>query len=263
MTKLTVATINLHNRQDRWFQRRHLLVGQLIDAAPDLISLQEIDFTIAQGLWLRRQINARLGRDNKRPYQLIQTRKRHLIEGYRQGIGILTRLPVIYYDVLNLGYGGQPALRINIRLPDNQSLDFVSAQLESGPNAPGARHEQVMLLAGWLRDKKWVPYQIVAGDFNDRPKSEAIIYMKQQFLSAFELCYKQEPLATFPTALVEPIPPPNSAWHWGWANCLDYIFVSPAIKKVTEAKIFLDKPSDEDDTLYPSDHVGLMAKVDV
>ena len=37
MTEITVATINLRNRADRWRQRRHLLVAQLVDAAPDLI----------------------------------------------------------------------------------------------------------------------------------------------------------------------------------------------------------------------------------
>ncbi|MEM7334933.1 MAG: endonuclease/exonuclease/phosphatase family protein [Chloroflexota bacterium] len=261
MQKIRVATINIRNRQDRWFRRRHLLVGQLIDAAPDLISLQEIDISIGQGRWLRGQINARLGRENKRPYTLVQKRKRHLIEGYRQGVGVLTRLPIVYHDVLNLGYGGRPALRVNVRLDNNRTLDFVATHLHSGFNNHQARQEQAMLLTGWLKNQKWVPNQIIAGDFNALPGTLAIQYIKQQFLSAYEQVHQYEPLATFPTALVDPKPPYDGMLSLGWAGCLDYIFVSTDIKKVATANIFLDIPSDEDAHLYPSDHVGLIADV--
>ena len=261
METIRVATINIRNRQNRWFKRRHLLVGQLIDSAPDLISLQEIDFTIAQGRWLRGQINARLGRENKRPYTLIQKRKRHPIEGYRQGVGVLTRLPIVYHDVLNLGYGGLPALRVNIRLPNNRTLDFVATHLHSGLNNHQARQEQVMLLTGWLKNQKWVPNQIIAGDFNAEPNTLAIQYVKQQFLSSYEQVHQYEPIATYPTALIDPNSPYDSSLSHGWAGCLDYIFVSTDIKAVKSAKIFLDKPADDDPNLYPSDHVGILADV--
>ena len=58
--EITVATINLRNSQDRWRQRRHVLVGELLNTTPDLISLQEISFPIGQGRWIRNQLNARL-----------------------------------------------------------------------------------------------------------------------------------------------------------------------------------------------------------
>ncbi len=263
METIRVATINIRNRQDQWFKRRHLLVGQLIDAAPDLISLQEIDISIGQGRWLRGQINARLGRDNERPYTLVQKRKRHLIEGYRQGVGVLSRLPIVYHDTLNLGYGGRPALRVNVRLANNRTLDFVATHLHSGFNNQQARQEQAMLLTGWLKNHKWVPNQIIAGDFNENPQAIAIKYIKQQFLSVYEQVHRHEPLATYPTALVDPMNLDDEAPSLGWAGCLDYIFVSTDIKAVKTAKIFLDIPSEEDDMLYPSDHVGLLADIEV
>lgn len=260
MGTIRVATINIRNSQDRWFSRRHLLVGQLIDAAPDLISLQELDFTIAQGRWLKGQINARLG--NKRPYQLIQKRKFNFFGGYRQGVGVLTRLPIVYTEALDLGYGGRPALRVNVRF-QQRTIDFVATHLHSGFDAPQARLEQVMLLTGWLKNHKWVPHQIIAGDFNDNPKSIAIAHVKQQFASVYERVHRHEPLATYPTALVPPKPPYNGAPSLGWAGCLDYIFVSSDIKKIKNACIFLDKPSEDDDLLYPSDHVGLVADIEI
>jgi len=252
MSQITVATINLRNRADRWLERRHLLVAQLVDAAPDLVSLQEISLPIAQGRWLRNQVNARMG--GARPYRLIQQRKRHLVQGYFEGIGILTRLPVLYHQAIWLGYGGRVALRANVELPNKRALDFVSVHLHHPAYAHGARQEQVMKLTGWLRSVRRVPYQIVAGDFNETPQGLAVEYIKQGFRSAYEAVYGREPLATFPTTLVKR---PD-----GWAGCLDYIFVTPAIK-VRTANLFCDQAADEDDTLYPSDHVGLLATLTI
>ncbi len=253
MTQLTVATINLRNRADRWRERRHLLVAQLLDAAPDLISLQEISFPIGQGRWLRNQLNARLP-EGKRPYRLIQKRRHNLFKGYAEGIGILSNLPVLYHDWVNLGYGGRVALRANVELPTRAFLDFVSVHLHHAAQDVETRQEQAMTLAGWLRDVRPVPRQIVAGDFNELPDGLAIQAMKQTFRSAYEAVYGREPLATFPTALV-----PRA----GWAGCLDYIFLSSGIGPVHSAGIFCHKPAENDKTLYPSDHVGLIAVVEV
>lgn len=261
MPRFTVATINLRNRQDRWFRRRHLLIGQLIDAAPDLIALQEIDGSIVQGRWIRGQINARLGRENKRPYHLIHNRPLLPFQGHTNGI--LSRFPVVYHEQLDLGYGGRTAIRANVRLPNNQLFDFVSTHLHSDYKTPQIRKEQAMLLTGWLQNHKWVPAQVIAGDFNDLPNSDAIRYIKQQFDSVYERVHRYEPLATYPTALVPPKPPYDGSRSLGWAGCLDYIFASSGIKKIHSAKIFLDKPDDEDDTLFPSDHVGLIAEIEL
>jgi endonuclease/exonuclease/phosphatase family metal-dependent hydrolase len=253
MTELTVATINLRHGADRWRQRRHLLVAQLVDSQPDLVSLQEISFPIGQGHWLRRQINLRLSGQVDQPYRLIQKRKRHLIKGYCEGVGILSRRPVLYHDLYGLGYGGRLALRVHIELTSRQVADFVATHFHHPPQDQEARLEQAMWLTGWLRTRRPVPYQIVAGDFNEVPTGLAIGYIKQSFHSAYELAHGHEPLATFPTALIQP--------PLDWAGCLDYIFLSPAITKVAEARIFCDQPHPDDDTLYPSDHVGLIARL--
>lgn len=255
MPPITVATINLRNRADRWRQRRHLLVGQLMDASPDLISLQEISFPIGQGRWLRNQINVRLTGSSNRPYQLVQKRKQHLIHGYYEGIGILSKLPIIYHDAISLGYGGRVALRANVELPTRQAMDFVSVHLHHLAHEREAREEQVMKLVGWLNTDRYTPLQVVGGDFNEIPTGPAIQYMKQGYRSAYAAVYGREPLATFPTVLA---PRPD-----GWAGCLDYIFVSPAVGRVVSAAIFCHKPAENDDTLYPSDHVGLIAALEM
>jgi endonuclease/exonuclease/phosphatase family metal-dependent hydrolase len=255
MARISVATINLRNRQDRWLKRRELLVAQLLDVQPDLVSLQEIYRPISQGSWLKNQLNTRLSGSSKHPYQLVQKRKHHPIHGYFEGIGVLSKLPVLAQDAVSLGYGGRVALRVNVELPSRESLDFVAVHLHHIAHDRQARVEQVMRLSGWLNDRNPVPLQVIAGDFNELPDGLAIKQMKQVYRSAFVEAWGHEPLATFPTALIQPL--------FDWSGCLDYVFISKGVGEVLESLIFCDKPAADDPTLYPSDHVGLLVALDV
>ena len=183
--KLTVATINLRNRRDRWRKRRHVLIGELLNTTPDLIALQEISFSIGQGRWIRNQLNARLP-EGIRPYRLIQKRRHHPIHGYREGIGILTNYPVLYHDYLNLGQNGRVALRANIELPGQKTIDFVCTHLHAPKQHTAIREQQAMNIIGWLSSNRPVPRKIIAGDFNEIPNGLAIHYMKQAYHSAYE-----------------------------------------------------------------------------
>ncbi|MEW5989070.1 MAG: endonuclease/exonuclease/phosphatase family protein [Chloroflexota bacterium] len=246
----TVVTLNLRNQADRWLERRDLVVQQLLETQPDLISLQEISFPIGQGRWLAHQLNLRLSGSMRRPYRLAQQRKRHLTKGYFEGIGILSKLPIVSHDALSLGYGGRVALRVNVELPSRQTVDFVAVHLHHVTEDRQARHEQVMKLLGWLNAGGRAPLQIIAGDFNETPGGPAVQQMKQAYRSALAEANGRDPLATFPTALV--------ARPDGWAGCLDYIFVSGPVH-VLSARLCCHRPAAHDDTLYPSDHVGLLA----
>jgi endonuclease/exonuclease/phosphatase family metal-dependent hydrolase len=260
MNQITIATINLRNRVDRWRERRHLLVNQIYDVLPDLIALQEVFFPNRQGPWLRNQINIRLKQVGERPYRLILRRKRHPIHGYYEGVGVLTRLPVRYHDHLALGYGGRVALRVNVELPDHESLDFVTVHLHHIPADKEARHEQVMRLTGWLEAPGKAPLQVVAGDFNETPDGPAIRHMKQGFRSAYETVWGRDPLATFPTALLLETDSQGRLTTTLTAVCLDYLFVSPAIN-VEQAALFCDRHGDGKPLLYPSDHVGIVSVI--
>ena len=111
-----------------------------------------------------------------------------------------------------------------------------------------------MALIGWLQDVGRVPRQVIVGDFNEVPDGPAIAQMKQAYRSAYATAYGHEPLATFPTALV--------SRSDGWAGCLDYIFISSGLR-VKEVGICCHRPALEDDTLFPSDHVGLLATLEI
>lgn len=259
MFPITVATINLRNRADRWLARRRLMVAELLQTTPDLISLQEISLTIGQGRWLANQVNVRLTGKSGGPYRIIQARRPELSH-WGEAVGVLTRLPVLYHDALPLSYG-RVALRVNIELPPErtngrfQSLDFVAVHLHHEDRGDDVRLEQVMQLTGWLNDRRRVPLQVIAGDFNEVPGGPAIRLIKQSYRSAYAEVVGREPLATFPTCLPQPL--------LDWSGCLDYVFVSPAVYTIAAASLFCTEHAAEDDTLYPSDHVGLLVRLEV
>lgn len=252
--QVTVATINLHNRADRWKERRHLLATQIVEAAPDLISLQEVHRSIRQGQWLCAQVNYRLSGSEKSPYKLLQKWSQNPLNSAGKGVGVLSRLPVLYDESLALGHSGRVALRVHVELPSHKTMDFVATQLHNVPFEKEAREEQAMRLMGWLSSYKHVPIQVIAGDLNETPDGLAIAYIKQSFRSAYEQWVGREPLATYPTCLVA-----GSTM----ATCLDYILFSGAVQRVTAAGLFCTKADREDKTLYPSAHVGLLATLEV
>jgi len=254
-TYVKAATLNIHGRRERWPERRHTLVGQLIEARAELIAFQEVNTTMGQGKWICNQINARLTGSDKAPYHVVSKRYGRSLRGFSHGVAILSRLPMLYHESLNLGYGGCVALRAHVELPSHQTMDFVSVQLHHVPYDHEARHEQALKLMSWLHGHKRVPLQIVAGDMNEGPDGLAVAHIKQSFHSAYERVYGREPLATFPTALTS-IPAKIG-------RCLDYLFISPAVKRVADIGIFCDEGTSEDNTLYPSDHVGLLATFEV
>lgn len=246
-----IATFNLHLGLDRWLQRRSLVVSELLELEADVIALQEIALPIQQGVWLRNQLNAR---SDKPPYQLAQRRRRSLLNWY-EGVGFLTRLPVVAADALALSFG-RIAVRLNLDLPSGETVDVVSIHLHSRPDAHETREKQVMAVMGWLDGRGGARKRIVAGSLRAEPGSLAVERMKIFFgyQSAYAAVHGREPLATFPTALKQH-KTPVGVIH-------DYIFVSPHIP-VKEAGLFGLRSAEDDDTLYPSDHIGILAELNL
>lgn len=245
-----ILTLNVHGLRDRWLQRRHMLVAGLLDEEPDLIALQEINVAAGQGSWIASQLNARLG---SQTYVLLQQRRKG-VGGFFDGVAILSKWPVILQEGLDLGYDGRVALLANIEVPGGGTVDFVSVRLTSGQTLPDIRYEQIMRLTGWLGVPGRSDQQIVAGDFNDLPDSVAISRMKQGMASVFQLANGRDPLATFPTVLAQR---PND-----WTGCLDYMFFSGR-GRVRSATLFGRAHHPDDDQLYISDHVGIIANIDL
>ena len=246
----SVLSLNLHGQRDRWLGRRELLLAGILRDLPDFIAFQDVHIARRQVNWLVRQLNARWG---AKLYHRAQMGSAGLFGSFSGGgVAILSRLPILWKERVELGVGGVGVLA-NIELPLGRTLDFASVRFTPGRHIPGVRYEQAMALLQALIAPGRSDYQLIAGDFNAAPESRAIHRIKQNYQSGFERVYGCEPVSTFPTALVELDP------HW--SGCLDYLFVSNSVE-VSTVRFFGRKSHPEDPKLFMSSHIGLLAQID-
>jgi endonuclease/exonuclease/phosphatase family metal-dependent hydrolase len=263
-TLLRVATINILNDLSRWHDRRDVLVRGLKEFSPDLIALQEVTNPLGHSTahWLADELGGysahvcpKTGRSRK-----------------REGIAILSRLPVEDHEILDLGSQQRTAQLVFVR-PGGRPVVFCNGHYYWPSGAHAARVRQVGRLLERVEKLESGAVVIACGDFNGTPGSPAIAAMRRAFASAHEAHHGKEPEYTCPTPLVSGHRVREVATRRllrlftnrpgdSWRGTLDYIFVSPNVR-VVECNVFLDRPSPGDPTLYASDHLGLSAILDV
>jgi len=265
MPEITVATLNLFiNPEGRWPQRAPLVVRQFLQINPDVVGFQEVDHTIDQANWLVTWVNAELGRKDYVAYHMFNPRG---VSGF-ESLAIVTRLPVVEHDGLDYRAMDNIAHRVRLRLDDEIFLDFYNTHLYWVPSREGSaiRRQQAERLLQWVAMHGGASHQVIVGDFNAIPTGQTTALMKRTFRSAYEVAQGRDPDRTWPSPLIStvnvmrafgvPSLPPD------YSGTLDYIFVSHRVE-VLEARVVFDRPDTVDETLYPSDHFGLMARLQV
>jgi len=248
MVTITVATLNLFNRMGRWEARAPLIVQQLLELEPDVIALQEVDLMLDQGAWLLRQVNEQ--RPGRPPYEVKHAASPGLLAAYH-GLATFSKIGYEEHEVLDLMSFGRTAQR-TVCKAGGRAFAFVNTHLHHPPDAAEERLGEAQLLLEWLdRHPPRLP-TVVAGDFNAYPGEPVLGLMKDRFRSAYEAAHGREPEKTWPTPVntYDPSPP----------GALDYIFVSPEFV-VEEAGLAFDRPSPGDPDLFPSDHLGVYARL--
>lgn len=263
MARLTIATINLFADLSLWEQRRTLLADGLAALRPDLIAVQEVELRENTARWLA----AQLGMEHI--HLTPKTGKwRH-----EEGLAILSRLPFQGQAELDLQTQHRVAQYVQVSV-DGRPLVLANVHLYWMPGEAPERLQQIERLLGWLREIPGNPPLIVGGDFNATPDMPSIRRMEQEFASAYRAVHGREPAYTTPTPL------PRS-WrlllktmvrllkyikvsHFRLArrSTLDYIFVDPRLR-VLDSQVILNRPSPEDPRLYPSDHFGISAVLEL
>lgn len=250
MSRIKVATLNLFNRMGDWQRRAPLVIDQLEALSPDVIAFQEVDLMLDQGMWIARQINLRLkGRPHYRIKHAASPGKRVSYHG----IGTLLRLECVEHEMLDLMTFDRVAQRMVFRCGDSPCV-FVNTHLHHPPGAEVERVEQAERLLRWLdRDLRGAPL-VIAGDFNSYSHEKTVALMKGHFRSAFEAMHGHEPEKTWPT----PVNDFDQSPH----GTLDYIYVSHEFS-IVDAGLAFDEPSTDDPKLYPSDHLGIFAVLEL
>jgi endonuclease/exonuclease/phosphatase family metal-dependent hydrolase len=250
VSTITVATLNLFNRIARYEERQALLLDQFAALRPDAIGLQEVNLTTDQGMELCRLVNERL--DGAPPYAIYHMGHQGS-HAQSQAIAVMTRLPVEAHEGLDYILQDNVAQRLRLRLDGGAVVDFYNTHLHWPPPAAGIRLVQAKRLLEWADARPGAAATVVVGDFNAYEGEPAVDLMKGRFVSAHEAAHGREPEKTWPTPVntFDPSPP----------GCFDYVFVDGA--RVLEAGLAFDKPDAADPTLFPSDHLGVAAKLDI
>jgi endonuclease/exonuclease/phosphatase family metal-dependent hydrolase len=248
MSEVTVATLNLFNRMGQWGHRAPLVIDQLEELAPDVIALQEVDLVLDQGMWISRQINKRLpGQPHYRIKHATNTGQRASFHS----IATLAKVEFLEHEILDLMTFERVAQRM-VFLAGERPFVFVNTHLHHPPEATQERVEQIELIFAWLdRDARALP-TVALGDFNAYTGEPAVALMKSRFRSAYETARGAEPEKTWTTPVNTYDPAPHGT--------LDYIFISPEFR-VVDAGLAFDKPDRLDPNMYPSDHLGLYARL--
>jgi endonuclease/exonuclease/phosphatase family metal-dependent hydrolase len=260
-----VATINLLNDLSRWSERRPWLVRELAALDLDLIGVQEVTTPLAHST------AHELADDLGGGYEVFVCPKTGWGRS-REGIAILSRLPVESHVTLDLKSQQRVAQSIRVRI-GARSVVFANGHFHWHPGAHAARVRQVERVIEWLGTLDPNAARILVGDFNGTPGSPAIARMRVAYRSAHEVGHGCEPDFTYPSPLVNRWSLRSAVTSGllrifsnnpggSWRGTLDYIFISPVIR-VASCGVILDRPSPTNPSLYASDHLGLAAELDV
>jgi endonuclease/exonuclease/phosphatase family metal-dependent hydrolase len=114
---------------------------------------------------------------------------------------------------------------------------------------------QVQQLLAFIDTRDDVAARIVCGDFNARLDAPSAALMASRF----------RPTQTSPTAFTPLADHDGAVSHPYWPRmdrCIDYIWVSGAIEIVASGVCF-NRASADDPSLWPSDHAGVWADLQI
>ncbi len=258
----TLVTLNLLNKPSRWHERRQLIIDGLRALNPDVIALQEVSLPHNNAQWLADALGG---------YKVYTSPKTGSLAEH-EAVATLSRLPVRTWRTLDLMHQRRVAQFVRLQVAD-QEVALVNGHFMFHVYDHVKRSLQVQRVINYVRLQAGALPIIACGDFNATPEMRTIQIMKQVFASAHELKHGREPEYTCPTPLVYSLDKlRKSASRVGnffltqttepWRDVLDYIFVAGRIR-VHECEVVLDQPAPNDATLYPSDHVGLFAQLEI
>lgn len=243
---MRLATLNLRNTADRWAARRRLLVGQLVDLAPDVLGVQELRMVPDQARWIASQVSR--CSDGAVQYRVYRRGKAG-VAGVWEGIGVLSRLPVVATAWLDLGGQGRVAQRVTVRVGAGRLLDVYNTHLARAGEE--RRLDQAGRILDWIERRPPAP-AVLLGDLNARPGSPTVELLSGRLRSAHAIVHGAEPARTVPT--------PLRRGPAGAGAVLDYVFVNELVE-VHDARVVFDGLDPGDPTLAPSDHYGLVADI--
>jgi endonuclease/exonuclease/phosphatase family metal-dependent hydrolase len=247
--KLRIATLNMEQDHKRWDLRRELIIEQLAAIDPDLFAMNEVCIPRQSARWIQQEMRSRYGK----AYALVQQTRVNGLSAV-EGEALLTRLPIL--ETGNFDYRTRDIVALVARIAAGETpVDVYVTHLFMSRGDESLRVYQVTQLLEWIASRSDVGARIVCGDFNatlDQP-------------SAQRMAARLRPTQTAPTAFTPLADHDGSVSHPTWQRmdrCIDYIWIEGALQVKTSAVCF-DRGDPQDPTLYPSDHAGVWADLEV
>jgi endonuclease/exonuclease/phosphatase family metal-dependent hydrolase len=259
---MRIVTLNLLRDLTRWDERKQMLLDEFERLQADVIALQEVALPLNTAEWLAQRL---------RGYEVHLAPKSGRM-GAREALATLTRLPVSAVQRLDLG--SQHRVAQALQIEGAHPLTLVNGHFHWSPGDSAERARQIRHVRNWVRHVHAGEARrgiVVCGDFNGTPESHAMRLMHEEFVSAHHAHHGTEPEYTVPT----PLHISQSMWRTTalrlynlalrrsadpWRGTVDYIFVSRDLR-VQSCHVVFDRPAEHDQTLYPSDHLGLTAEL--
>ena len=147
---------------------------------------------------------------------------------------------------------------VGLRLPDGASLTVANTHLHHPDGPPGyvARLRQARSILAFLEGLPATDATVLGGDLNGLPDEPSLTRL---FDAGFRSATREAGLGdpgTFGSGLVAP------TVYRGPRFCIDYILVRGSARVISAAVAF-DVPAADDPGLYPSDHLGLVADLNI
>ncbi len=245
---VSVVTLNILNLADRWDERLPLLLAETAALQPDLMGLQECVYVLQQ--------DRILGAAGPADYRAV----RGWAGRPEYGNSLLVKAPLVPDgpgERLDLG-AGRAAHRVVVPLPGGETVLVAVTHLHHLVPDAALRAGQATALLEWLAAAPATTAQVLMGDFNAAPAEPAYgLVTGAGFRSAYREANGVEPAVTWPSGLQAPAMDTD-----GDPACLDYVFVRGAVR-VEGARLCFDRPAAEDPTLFPSDHRGILARLEI
>ena len=247
--RFRVVTLNLEQDHKRWPLRRPLIAAELERLRPQILALNEVSVPQQTARGLRDVATEAFGVAH---HLVQQTRVNGLSEVEAEAL--ITPFAVI--ETGNLDFRSQDIVALVARLVVGATpVDVYVTHLYKSVGDDSIRLFQVQQLLRWIDSREDVAHTIVCGDFNatvDKP-------------SAALMAARLRPTQSAPTAFSPLADDRGTVSHSYWPRldrCIDYIWVSEGIT-IRDSGTCFDKPSPDDPSLWPSDHIGVWADLEL
>jgi endonuclease/exonuclease/phosphatase family metal-dependent hydrolase len=268
--RLTIVSYNMLHGWPHFSHlaaREELLRGEILALEPDIILLQEA--AVVAGMGLHTSISLARSLDYDVVYQ--RANGKAAIIGFEEGEAILSRFPVLEWDVHELKprpslFERRIVLRAAVRTPAGV-LEIYNLHLSHGRERAELREAQTLDAIRYVMESyayKELP-ALLAGDFNFPPASRGYRLLEEAgFLDVWVGARPEDPGAT--SGIDDVLDPSENP-----RRRIDYLFVLPAGGKsfeIESVRLFLAEPkrvgeASQTGWLWASDHVGLICSLRV